>query len=710
MTRDQTACADEIDDAVTPLAARRSPDAESQILSLQRQITSLERDLQHVRSALRTVHESESYKLAAFLARVQNRLAPPQTLRRRALHRGFHVAWGAYRLLKRALARLRGLPAASTPRPILTRPPQREIPHSLMVTVVIPVYDRTDILRDSIRSILAQNFDSFELILACDGSPAQTLAVVQEFAAHPRVRVFSWKEQSGNAVKGRNIGIAHALGKYVAFHDSDDVADPQRLRRSVEVLESGEADVVYGGYRILTQWQEDPRRHNCRDGQVVISPECDFEFLRTTCVPCQSTVMARASALRAVGGLKPEMRYREDHEIWLRLAYRGYRFKAIPEVLTSLRLHPQNLELKHVGQSEKWLHVMHQQYTRRGPLKPRIAFVLPGIEVCGGVAVVCHHVKRLRKMGYEVSLFVENQTETRSIDWFPDGQMIALPISAARGEHFDYLIATMWTTAHTVHQLQAERRFYFAQSDEIRFYPDDPAAQKAARATYEYDDLELIVIARWMQDWLRREFGREAHCVPNGLDLDLFHPAQPLESRGARPRVLLEGSINVPFKGMENAFRAVRDLDCEVWCVSGAGQPRPEWRCDRFFEGVPMERMKHIYSSCDILLKMSEVESFCYPPLEMMACGGAAVVGQVTGIEEYAVDGENCLIIPKGDVAAARDAVQRLIDDPSLRQRLAESGLQTARRFDWDASTARLDEILSSPPATTATATASRAA
>lgn len=126
--------------------------------------------------------------------------------------------------------------------------------------------------------------------------------------------------------------------------------------------------------------------------------------------------------------------------------------------------------------------------------------------------------------------------------------------------------------------------------------------------------------------------------------------------------------------------------------VSAAGGPKPGWRCDRFFEAVPHDQMAAIYASCDVLLKMSRVESFSYPPLEMMARGGGVVVRDVTGLDEYAVDGENCLIV--SDVESARDAVRRLVDDAGLRREFGRAGRATAARMTWDRSLPALLEIV----------------
>ena len=79
---------------------------------------------------------------------------------------------------------------------------------------------------------------------------------------------------------------------------------------------------------------------------MVLSPDCDFASPARVRSHSKHGD-ARASALRLVGGLKPAMRYREDHELWVRMAACGYRFRALPRVLTSLRLHSANLEMKH---------------------------------------------------------------------------------------------------------------------------------------------------------------------------------------------------------------------------------------------------------------------------------------------------------------------------------------------------------------------------
>lgn len=559
-----------------------------------------------------------------------------------------------------------------------------------LVTVAIPVYDRTNVLVESVESILHQTYPNIEIIAVCDGSPKETLDIVRAYEAAGKIRAFYFPDNSGNAVRGRNKAIREARGKYFAFQDSDDIAEPDRIDISVRYIEKYSADVVYGGWRALV---DGSREIDIENGQEVFSPDCDYAMLKELCVPCQSTVMAKTEALRKVGGLKSQMRYREDHELWLRMAYYGYKFKSIDRILTNLRLHDGNLELTFKDGEEKWFDLMQKEHQILRPMKPKIAYLIPGCGTSGGIAVVCQHLNRLRDRGYDVLMISE--TEETEIKWFPNQRVEIVTMDKAPN-NIDVLVATGWTTAHTALQIPAKRKYYFVQSDETRFNPVGSYSYEKALETYSMD-YQFITEAKWIKNWLMESFGKNAYYVPNGLDPEIMYCTEKRnEIPNRKIRVLLEGPIDIPFKAMEDAFNAVNDLDCEVWCISSAGTPKRGWRCDKFFNNVPMEQMKYIYSNCEILLKMSKVEGFFGPPMEMMACGGTCVVGKVTGYDEYIIDGYNALTVDLGDVQAAHDAVERLIHDHKLRNKLAQNGAKTASEWRWEPSIDTLEKIFNS--------------
>ncbi len=229
-----------------------------------------------------------------------------------------------------------------------------------MVSVIMPVYDRTSELREAVESILNQSYCNFELLLVTDGSPRETLNVVERYRDHQQVRLFHYRDNSGNAVRGRNRGICEARGEFIAFQDSDDLAEVDRLRISVECIRRYDADIVYGGWRALV----DGSRLDTwlRDGQVVVPVRFAVSDLLRNNRICQSTVLARRNVFAAVGGYKDVMKFREDHELWLRAAFYGCRFKSIPNVLASIRVHQGNHERNYIDDDQFWYRLMLREY------------------------------------------------------------------------------------------------------------------------------------------------------------------------------------------------------------------------------------------------------------------------------------------------------------------------------------------------------------
>jgi len=663
----------------------------SQIAGLNLTVTQREDALALSRLEFSSVLESNSWKLTAPLRRLKSGTHLLLTRSRVLLLRSAFVLRqkGVFGFVRRTIGfigryRQRKLAERQLERFVVDAGATglaRDVP---LVSFVIPTYDRTDLLRTAVKSALGQTLQVFEVILITDGSPPATMAVVEEFSSDPRVSIFNYPVSSGNAVRGRNKGILEARGRYIAFLDSDDIAAPDRLEVCLPILESGKADVVYGAWRALFDGTREVDR--LAHGQEVHSPDCDLAMLEKICVPCQSTVMVRRDMLLRTGFLKPRMQYREDHELWARLAYHGAQFKSVPHVLTDLRLHAGNNELNFKGNDSYWETLFREEYRLPGPRPRKIAFLLAGLGISGGVAVVLKHVSLLMEEGHDA--FVIDLGGHGDIAWFGNPAIRVYQMeemARCRLDNIDLLFATFWTTVEWLEKIPARRKLYLVQSDERLFYEADALKAQVAdtyRRSYEY-----IAIARWLIDLLRNEFGQLATYVPNGLDSGLFYPDEPLVAKNSqRPRVLIEGPISVPFKGMADAYAAVSTLDCELWIVSSDGRPERSWRYDRFFEGVNQVEMRRIYSSCDVLLQMSRVESFAYPPLEAMACGCAVVVGDVSGGIEYARDGENVLKVPQGDVAAARAAVLKLLTSTELRGRLMEAGFATAKCWSWESS------------------------
>jgi len=213
-------------------------------------------------------------------------------------------------------------------------------------SIVIPVWDRTDILRQCLASALSQTVEEYEVIVVTDGSPSTTLAVIDEFSAHRKLRVYRYSTQSGTACRGRNRGIVEARGEYIVFLDSDDVALPNRLYEMERLLgtQAGDAFILSGRSQYIGGGERQVAgivlNESCSSRQLV-----SYERLRAGNSLVMSAVAIHRDSLLRFGGFRPDLKYREDHELYLRLIYNGVKVLQTDALVTLYRLHAKNAEL-----------------------------------------------------------------------------------------------------------------------------------------------------------------------------------------------------------------------------------------------------------------------------------------------------------------------------------------------------------------------------
>ena len=318
--------------------------------------------------------------------------------------------------------------------------------------------------------------------------------------------------------------------------------------------------------------------------------------------------------------------------------------------------------------------------------KPSIAFLTPSLLISGGILVALKHADILREAGYDVTVVnMDNRPGSPAlVPWASDRYASFLADKTVFQAAFDQGVATMWLTTAFFRRGVVRRPCYLVQNLETGFYDYGTMERMSASATYCQPGLEYLTISRWCQDWLQERFGQASKYAPNGLDRQAFAPVE--RDWNGTIRILIEGDSSSEYKNVDESFRIVAKLPkdkFEIWYVSYQGKGKSWYRVDKFFYRVPNEKMPDIYRQCHILVKSSILESFSYPPLEMMATGGMVVVRPNGGNSEYLEDGENCLLYAPDDLDTAVEAIDRLLAYEGLRQKLQEGGCRTAEERDW---------------------------
>jgi O-antigen biosynthesis protein len=323
----------------------------------------------------------------------------------------------------------------------------------------------------------------------------------------------------------------------------------------------------------------------------------------------------------------------------------------------------------------------------------RVVILIGSLDISGGTYVILEHAAGLQREGFSVELAPMLPVADSHLTWHP--ALSTLPIVSleeARQRNYDIAIATWWASVFELPRMKAPRWLYFVQSAESRFSghaTDDSRA--LAELTFTFD-IPMITIARWLQVYLAERYGRPAYLVRNGIRKDWFSPFGPaVEPRRADGvRVLVEGPLGVPMKLVSESVQAAQAGGAdEIWLLTSTRDVNAVAGVSRVFSAVPNHEVPAVLRSCDVLLKISAVEGMFGPPLEMFHCGGTAITNDVTGSEEYLVDGVNSRVVPTGDYVAVALALRQLRSDPALLSSLKRGALDTAIAWPgWDRSTA----------------------
>jgi glycosyltransferase involved in cell wall biosynthesis len=226
------------------------------------------------------------------------------------------------------------------------------------VSVIIPTYNRAAMVRNAIESVLGQTFTDLEVVVVDDGSSDDTGKILRETYGD-RIRYYFQTNQGLSAAL--NKGLAEARGEWVAFLDSDDLWEKEKLEWQFKALEQFSpqcgacyTDTRFFNYpetRTMFQLAEEKDGH---EGTMGVSPDVMRMVVRpggAGMVVCICSVMARADLVRKSGGFDPNLRFGMDSDFLFRLAMlTDFCYVNRPLVLVD-RSPGEN---RHVGVSSEW--------------------------------------------------------------------------------------------------------------------------------------------------------------------------------------------------------------------------------------------------------------------------------------------------------------------------------------------------------------------
>lgn len=320
----------------------------------------------------------------------------------------------------------------------------------------------------------------------------------------------------------------------------------------------------------------------------------------------------------------------------------------------------------------------------------KVCFLLWNPDISGGTNVIFEHATRLLHIKNEVTVVTAEKVDPERLEWFPGAENLTWKTyEEIENEKFDLAIATWWRTVFLLHQVISEKYAYFVQSIESRFYPEEEVVlRNLVEQTYTLD-VDFITEATWIKDYLYDQYGINAYIVKNGIRKEYFNnkiaPISPrLENK---VRLLIEGPFGVSFKNTELALKIAKMSNAdEIWLLTSSPIGLISG-VDRLFSRIPVSQVGAIYSSCDILIKLSTVEGMFGPPLEAFHCGSTSISYDVTGYDEYIEHLSNALVSFTRDDSEILKYINQLCEDRELLNRLKKEAVLTAEKWpDWEES------------------------
>ncbi len=221
-----------------------------------------------------------------------------------------------------------------------------------LVSIITPVYNAERYLETTIRSVLDQKYQNWEMILVDDLSTDGSRAIMEQFAEmDTRVRNVFLEKNSGSGV-ARNTGIAAARGRYIAFLDSDDTWHPEKLTIQIGLMETHNWDFSHTSYGYLyADGQVMPRVFHVSSHPVTYT-----DLLKRTEISCLTAIYNCESIGKFY---MSEHRRKQDYALWLGILKSGVVSHPVDQVLAYYRQTP------HSATSNKWkLILKHVSFLR----------------------------------------------------------------------------------------------------------------------------------------------------------------------------------------------------------------------------------------------------------------------------------------------------------------------------------------------------------
>jgi len=207
-----------------------------------------------------------------------------------------------------------------------------------LVSVITPSYNQGKFIKETIESVLSQDYPNVEYIVIDGGSTDETVQILQSYGSQ-----ITWiSEKDEGQADAVNKGLKIAKGEIIGWLNSDDTYAPNAITHAVHALQKfPESAVVYGESSYISEHGEFIERYP--------TEVFNYQRLSEWCFICQPSAFIRRDVLMEVGGLNKNLQLCMDYDLWMRIG-KKYDFMYLPFMMANSRIYDQNKTLSRKGE------------------------------------------------------------------------------------------------------------------------------------------------------------------------------------------------------------------------------------------------------------------------------------------------------------------------------------------------------------------------
>ena len=234
-----------------------------------------------------------------------------------------------------------------------------------LVSIIMPSYNTGRFIKETIESVLAQSYSNWELILVDDCSKDDTDAVLSEYLADARIRYIKNETNSGAAVS-RNRALREAKGKWIAFLDSDDLWEPEKLEKQIRFMEENGYHFSYTNYIEIDE--ESKPNGKSITGPKKITKHGMYNYCWMGCL----TVMYDAETVGLVQ--IEDIKKNNDYAMWLKACKKANCY-LLDEMLARYRKRGGSISNHGYRKLIKWHYKLYREAEKKNPVSSLVLTV-----------------------------------------------------------------------------------------------------------------------------------------------------------------------------------------------------------------------------------------------------------------------------------------------------------------------------------------------